>query len=438
MKRKRTPRWLTLLAAASVVALTACSTASTPSGDKAGGKTSKTLTVWAPALMSEAARAFPKGFEKAEPGVTVNVVTLPNPFEQNVLTKIRAGEKPDILYFHGIGNWLAQLDPATNLTDLSDMAFVGKTLPGVIDHSTSFKGVVYGAVVDFPGVDGALYNRKVFSDLGLTIPKNAADLEQVCKKILASGKGVAPIGMAGGDSWPLQILPFMLFNDSIKDDPDLMTKVNTNKASFSDPQFVDAFAETKKLSDMGCFNKDAKTMTFENSQKALIDGKVAMFFAIANAFAPIFVDSFGLEKVNQDVGFFPLSMKTDVSSWQMTGQAIYVPKQDNKDQVALAKRYIDWFTGPGYQSYVDQNGSYPVIQGATADEAKIPTITKEAKAAFDANTVPQYQQTLLADYGDIAGFTGSMLFQGKSPQWVGDQMAQTFARNAKAQGLPGF
>jgi raffinose/stachyose/melibiose transport system substrate-binding protein len=382
---RRMARNIAVLVAACAVALTACSTADTSSGSSSKG--SRTLTIWVPSLMTSETRAFPKRFSTAESNVTVNVVTLPNPFEQNVLTKWRAGDRPDVLYFHGIGNWLAQLNPSQTLTDLSDMAFVKKTQPGILDNSTRFQGKVYGAVVDYPGIDGGLYNKEVFSQLGITPPKTFAELETVCQKIKSSGKGVIPIDMAGGDQWPLQILPFILFNDGIKADPQLMQKVNTNQAHFTDPQFTVGFEGLKDLHTKGCFNSDASTSKYETSIKRLIEGKAAMIFNLSVA-SGIMVDTFGADAVDKKIGFFPMSYRTDVTSWQLTGQSIYVPNRSDKAQVDLAKRYVDWITGPAYQDYVNLTKQYPIIQGATAPDGIVEPL-KEAKAAFEANSVPQ-------------------------------------------------
>src|SRR5262245_32538044 len=107
------------------LAATACSTSDSPS-EQSDGQT--TLTVWVPSLIQGAAKEFPNRFAQADSSVAVNVVVIPDPFENNVLTKWSAGERPDILYFHGIGNFLAQLNPAKNLVDLSDRPFVGATL----------------------------------------------------------------------------------------------------------------------------------------------------------------------------------------------------------------------------------------------------------------------------------------------------------------------
>ena len=44
-------------------------------------------------------------------GVKIQLQNIPLPFEQNVLAKWATGVRPDLLLWHGIGNWLVQLNP---------------------------------------------------------------------------------------------------------------------------------------------------------------------------------------------------------------------------------------------------------------------------------------------------------------------------------------
>jgi raffinose/stachyose/melibiose transport system substrate-binding protein len=432
-------RRIRALAGAAVLAValgaTACSTTDSPGGEQAGGKT--TLTVWVPALIQGAAKEFPSRFSQADPDVTVNVVTIPNPFENNVLTKWAAGERPDILYFHGIGNFLAQLNPAKNLVDLSGRSFVDSTLDGLLDNSTEFDGKIYGALIDFPGVDGMLYNKPVFQRLGLTPPKNFNELLTMCDTIRAKDPKVAPIELAGGDKWPLQILAFELFTDGLKANPGLIDDVNANKAAFTDPVFLAGYQGLKTAYERKCFNDDIKTASFENSQKRMISGEAAMTPTISVQ-TSIFVDAFGADEVEKNLGFFPIAKDSNLAAWQTTGQAIYVPQTNEPARVAKAEAFVDWITSTAVaQEYVDATKQYPVFTGVNAP-SDIPTPLKEAYTAFQAGAIPQYQQNLKAAYGEFADYLGQMLFDGKSAQWVGEQMQTTFARNAKAQGLPGF
>jgi len=365
----------------------------------------------------------------------VSVVEIPDPFEANLLTKWAAGERPDVLYFHGIGNWLAQLNPAKNLVDLSSQPFVARTKEGILDNSTEWDAKIYGAVVDYPGVDGMLYNKPVFDKLNLDVPTNVEEVIQLCTTIREKSPKTIPIDIAGGDKWPLQIFAFNIFNDGIRANPDIIEQINQNKASFTDETFMRGYEGLKKAYDANCFADDVKTGTFEKTQKRIVSGAAAMT-PVISPIVQILLDGFEREKVD-NLHFFPFSYQTTVSSWQSTGQAIYVPINTDTTKQDAAIAYVNWITGDGYQGYVDGSAQLPVIEGATPPD-DLTAVFTEANDAFEANTVPQFQQNLKATYGEFQDYLADMMFNGKSPEDVGKSMQSTFARNAQAQGLPGW
>src|SRR5579859_6987088 len=312
---------------------------------KAAGAT--TLTVWVPPVFADAKKQELVDYGTAH-NIIMDILVFPNPFEQNLLAKWAAGDRPDLLYWHGIGNWLVQLNPTDNLQDLSSQAFVGRTLPGLLDKSTTFQGKIYGALVGYPYLDGVFYNKQVFAKNNLTIPKSYADLLTLCSTLQKAAPDVAPIYPGGGDHWPLQVLAFMMWNDDLIA-KDLMAKVNTNAAKFTDPVFVAGVAKQKELLDKGCYNKDILTAKFTDEQTALMTGKAAMVFQ-GTWLVGSLLDGYGLQKVNDTVGFFGLSTNSNVVSWQTTaGAAVYAPKTSDATKQAAAVDFINWATGDGYQ-----------------------------------------------------------------------------------------
>src|SRR5260221_1701264 len=235
-----------------------------------------TLTVWIPPVFADAQKQQILDYGTAK-NVKMDIVVFPNPFEQSVLAKWAAGDHPDLIYWHAIGNWVVQLNPTETLQDLSKESFIDRTIPGLLDKSSSFQGKIYGALVNYPFLDGVFYNKPLFAKYNLTIPKGYQDLLSLCATLQKAAPDVAPIYVGGGDQWPLQVLPFMMWNDDLIA-KDLIAKVNKNDAKFTDPVFVDGVAKQKELLDKGCYNKDILTAKFEDEQKALMGGKAAMVF----------------------------------------------------------------------------------------------------------------------------------------------------------------
>lgn len=393
------------------------------------------LTVWIPPVFSE---AHQQQFEDytAETGIEFEIEVFPVPFEQNLLAKWAAGDRPDLLFFHAIGNWIVQLNPAENLQPLTDEPFVERTIPGILDKSSTYQGEIYAAILDYPFLDGVFYNKPVFEELGLEIPGGYDDLVALCQTIQEQAPDIAPIFTGGGDQWPLQVLPFMLWNDDIIEQ-DLIAQVNTNEAQFTHEAFVSAVAKQKELQDMGCFNDDLLTATYADEQEAIMTGQAAMVFQ-GTWLVGSLVDSYGVEEVNEQVGFFGLSTRSNVVSWQTVGAgAVYAPITGDAAREEAARAFIDWATGEGYEQFLINSKQFPILVGYDTPP-DVPQVLIEANEAFLAEGAPQYQQTLLATYGAFETYLSEMVSGQITPEEVMQRMDTEFQRSARLLGLPGF
>jgi raffinose/stachyose/melibiose transport system substrate-binding protein len=422
--------------AASMAALTLASGIGTAAVAQSPAAAPVTLTAWIGPVFSDAQKKQLTDWEAAT-GNTIETEVFPLPFEQNVLTKWATGERPDLLFFHAIGNWLVQLDPEANLQDLSGEPFVQRTIPGILDKAGSYNGKNYAAVLNYPYLDGVFYNKPLFEKHGWQQPKSFADLLTLCATIKTDAPDVAPINAGGGDQWPLQVPAFMMWNDALKADPDLIGKVNRNEASFADPVFVDGISKLKELQDKGCLNSDVLTSTFNDQQQGLIDGTTAMVFQ-GSWMSDSMKDSFGIPALDANVGFFGLSTDSDTASWQTVGTgSVYAPKTGDASREAAARQFIDWATGDDYGQFLQDSKQFPIIQGYDVPEG-VAQVQIEANDALLANSVPQFQQTLEAAYGAFETFLQEMIAGQKTPQDVGDALDDEFTKSAQDLGLPGF
>ena len=434
MKGDRVKRKLALLvlalAAASALAVTAALAGTT-------SKKAVTLKVWVGAQgYPKASQDQLKRFTKAT-GIKLDIQIFPNPFEQNVLAKWAAGDRPDLLFFHAIGNWLVQLNPSKNLIPLDNEPFVKRTIPGLLPKAGSYHGHIYAAVINYPFLDGLFYNRQVFQKYGLKVPRNYAEVLQVCKQLQQKAPDVAPVYMGGGDQWPLQVFAFMMWNDAIKKNPNLIAGLNTHKVQFTNPAFVWGIQAEKNLQDAGCLNKDILTATFEGEQKNLMAGQAAMVFQ-GTWMVQNLIDGNGLAKVNKTVGFAGVSRSTPVVSWQTVGVGnVYIPKTGAAEKEDAAKKFIDFATGRDYRTYLAQTHQFPVLRGFPTPKALAKPLV-EANKLFLTDSVPQYQQTLQAAYGPFETFLQEMIAGKTDAKGVAQQLQDEFNKSAKQVGLAGF
>ncbi len=394
----------------------------------------KTYSVWVSSVFTDAQKAQLDRWSKTA-GVTVDVESIADPFEQTVLARWAAGDRPDLLYFHAIGNWIVQLNPPETLVPLDGQPFIDKTVPGILEKSAYFQGHIYAAVLNYPYLDGVFYNKPVFEKYGLEIPHSYDDLVKLCETIKTKAPGVSAIFQAGGSQWPLQVLPFMMWNDDLVKN-DLIAKLNKNEIKFTDPAFVAGVQKEKDLQDKGCYNSDILTATFEQQQKALIDGTTAMVFQ-GSWMVGSMIDSFGIDSLNKNVDFFGLSTNSNVVSWQTVGAgAVYIPKTDDATE-KLGLDFINFATGDDYATYLKESHQFSILKGFDAP-TDVPLVLQHANEQFLKDGAPQFQQTLVASYGAFETYLSAMVSGQSTAEEVMQNMANEYERSARAIGIPEF
>lgn len=428
------------LAVAVALLVTGCSDPGA-GGDEAGASgwpaedtslSGVTLTLWAAQASNEIPASVVAGFEKLT-GATVNVVTIPDPYEQGVLTKIATGDKPDVAFWAPTESSLSSINASTNLQDLEGGPWLDKVDPALRDVTGTLAGNRYAALISSPAVLGVYYNKAAFEKAGITsVPQNID--EMIADARLLKAAGITPFYDIGGDKWGTQWFPQIELADAAKDG--LWDRVNANEEKFTDPTIQDVINNYKSLIDEGLFNSDIKTGTFVDQGTSLLAGDAAMVVQI-NAYAGLLqTNEPSAAELDAKIGFFPVSS---------TGQvAITLPDQTNalvafktgdSTKEAAARQFISYWMGGGYSDFViDQN--VVSIEPSVATPDSVPQLIKDVAAAF-GNSVGG-MQTLAVANPDLYINLADMIQGTKTPEQVAQATQDQFAQLAKAQGIAGF
>lgn len=275
----------TALVAALGVTLAACggSDSGSNGGSKGSGELSGTVTWWDTSTVGSEDKVFKKiaeDFTKKHPKVTVKYVNVPFGEAQNKFKNAaQAGAgAPDVIRsevawtpdFANLG-YLAPLDGTAALKDQDDFLEQASA-------STKYDGKTYAVpqVIDSMGV---FYNKKIFKEAGVEVPKNIAELKTVSAKIKEK-TGKTGLYLRGDD--PYWFLSFLYGEGGDMVDADNKTVTFDNAAG------VKAFQTVKDLVDSKAAITDA-TNGWDNMQSAFKDGKVAMMingpWAVADTYA---------------------------------------------------------------------------------------------------------------------------------------------------------
>ncbi|GAA1445844.1 ABC transporter substrate-binding protein [Leifsonia poae] len=428
-----------VVAAAAALILSGCSdpgaggdasgTASWPAQDtKLDGVS---LTIWAAQNSNKTADSVISGFEKLT-GASVKVVTIPDPYEQGVQTKVATGDKPDLAFWQPTASELTALNATQNLQSLEGAPWVGDYTGNLGDMTGILDKTRYAALVTTPAVIGVYYNKDVFAANGITAtPKNWDEFIGLAKQLKA--KGVDPFYEMGGDKWATQWWVQAQLADAAKDG--LWTKVNENKEKFTDPTIQGAIDNYSALIKDGLFNADIKTATFVDQGKALLDGKAAMAMQVNSFFGELQATS-NTAELDKKIGFFPISPKGNVGTFiPDQSNALVAFKSGDSKKEAAARQFLSYWLGDGYKDFVKAQSTVSLIKGVDTP-SDVPQALKDVAASLDGSVGSM--QALAVANPDLYLNLADMIQGTKTTVQVAQTTQAQFAQLAKAQGVTGF
>src|SRR6185295_13790808 len=169
MKRTWINGWLWLCLAALAVSQTACNL-------KRNEVPKLKISSWGDLKENAILSDLIAGFEKAHPGIQVELQRVPwNEYETKLLTQIAGNQAPDVIcletnnfasfYLRGV---LEPLNPYAK----SDQLSLGDYYPEAIDRFT-MEGQTYVVPRDTAPIAVVYYNKKAFDEAGVPYPKDS-------------------------------------------------------------------------------------------------------------------------------------------------------------------------------------------------------------------------------------------------------------------------
>lgn len=143
-----------------------------------------------------------KAFEEKYPEIKVELVLNPDAQNTSILqTKLASGQPSDLICYNKVSAE-NELEIAKNCVDLSGEPFVGNLADKEI--LTAPDGNIYGfAFAVKTGGMGVVYNKDLFEEKGIEIPKTYDEFTAVCEKL--SLQGITPFYGPFKDVWTFQM-----------------------------------------------------------------------------------------------------------------------------------------------------------------------------------------------------------------------------------------
>lgn len=419
------------LAACMVLGMTSCGKISTGSDGNSGESGDKVKISFLSRYANDDNRRDQYYLEKVDefldenPNVEIEdlSITDSSSYMSKMKTMIAAGDVPDLFicsyemprYEMAKNGTIANLEDIINSSDWTGPSD-SKWFEGYTFESEGLDGI-YG-IPNALGTAPLFINKKIFSDLGLEIPKTWEDLEAAAPTLIDAG--ITPLTVSAKDTDKCTLLFTEL---AIKMyGPDIIDKFKAKDVDWTDNELMSVLKKYKQLINEGIFGANAVSYGFDNSLSDFSQGKAAML--LEYSFTLPNIQDMDIEPDITCVNFLSFEDKpeyeniwyTDTYEGFCIGAKPGTPEYDAA--VGLLTKLLSQDTFNGCAEVMG-GGVYPL--DVQYDESKVCTFMKEFADAYKScETISTILPAYIGDatLSDLTASEMQTLFVGRSPEDV--------------------
>ncbi len=328
-------------------------------------------------------------FEAANPDINVVIETRPGGGEgDNIIkTRLATGTMADVFRYNA-GSLFQALNPSETMLDLTDEPWQANVLDSFKPVVTAPNGRIYGAPEEASMGGGILYNRAIYEELGLSVPRSWDEFMANNRAILEAGK--VPVIQTFGDTWTSQLFVLGDFFNVQAAVPNFAADYTANAAKYaSTPAAMAGFQHGQDVFEAGFLNEDFAAATFNDGVRMVATGEGAHYPMLTFAIGGIAQD---YPENLQDVGFFaipgPDASTNGVTVWMPA--AVYIAS--NTDQPEAARRFVAFIASTeGCDARTAANGATgPYLIRGCELPADVPPAVADLQTYFqqDGTTAP--------------------------------------------------
>lgn len=320
-------------------------------------------------------------------GVKITINAIQGGQQGTDMLKVRfvSGDYPELLAYQGAIVAYRNFSKAEAFIDIRG-EWVESFPKNIVD---SVRCTVDGRVIaqPFSGADSSVmfYNKPLFKQLNLNIPKTWTELLQICEEIKAAGK--IPVYYSGKDAWTLQILPQGgWIRDYVDNYKEYQDKFNKGEIKYIDrKEYIDALYKAKELLDKKLVNETWLSDTYDMAQQALANGDAAMYPMATWIVAEI--DKKFPEKL-EDIGAFPIPFdNADEKLIHQSVQKTLLATDKNKDVERIKEVFNYIATKEVQMEYFKNEPAIPLFTGIDSSEIDLPSCMKDVIEILNSKNV---------------------------------------------------
>lgn len=310
-------------------------------------------------------------------------------FDTLLQTKLASGDVIDLITLK-TGDFTAKYAKAGYLLDVTDQPFMKNVQESAIKAS-AVDGKNYALPVDNSPI-AVFYNKKIFKDVGVEVPKTYKELMDAAAKIKA--KGITPFALAWKDGWPHAMWSARdaILEIYMKGSPNWGADLMAGKTTFKNtPQWKNLCKRSKDFYTYG--NKNSLGTDYAGSLDIFASGKAAMTYQGMWIISE--VEKRNPDFANKDMGLFAYPATDDPNDTilEATGDVtIAIGKETKAKDQAL--KFLEFMASKeAADLWTTEIKTLSMIKGAKTDFA--PCLA-DLKQYFDSGKVydvmPYYSQ----------------------------------------------
>jgi len=317
----------------------------------------ETLDVWVwnndgayAAVYETAVKLFKEKYPNTE--VVFNTIAYAD-YNTALKTAVFGGEAPDVMQI-----------PTTMISSLCEE---GALLPITDYLKDGTFPEFYSSTMDKLKFDGedymvpfnvisyqVVYNKAIFSELGLSVPTTIAELEEVCKVLAENDKYGISVGT--NDQW---VGAYLIYNINTYEDTThaLMGDAELGKIQWADTKLDESADKLISYIDAGIFAPGANSMdAFVGAQQLFVQGDAAMFYPFGSFdSASVLGDIDGAF----DVGTFPFPAENAADTRAMAAMGLNFGISADTEKEQMDVDFLAAFFSAEAADTLYENGMLP-------------------------------------------------------------------------------
>lgn len=311
------------------------------------------------------------------PGIEIEFEFVSQDNFDNVLnSQLQAGEGPDIIEVGGQTRLLAK---AGYLLDLTGQDFLASYQEAGIQPYTT-DGKVYATPLQ-SWYEGIFYNRTIFQENGIEIPKTWDEFIAAHKTLEAAGIKAQTMGAQSYE--PMMKQSIALVNNefySKSENSGFDEQFNQGEGVLA-VSWLPAVTEWYKIIEAGCLTEDMLGLSYDQALDEFATGKAAMWQC-----GPWAVETILSKNPELNLGMFPIpGTNAEEPGWLVGGPGSAFAINANSEHIEQALQVLEaTATEEAQLALIQDNAGSSFVKGVEADLGDIYT---ECDAAFAAGHV---------------------------------------------------